>query len=661
MAERRRRLWWLLGLGLPVLVVGGGVAAWQVGQASLRSVVEARASAALGRKVSIGRLHISPGRVATLTADDVVIANPDGWPTGDPPLADIKHLVIRLDLWTYLRSRQIDIPEIDVQQPHVFAAERPDHAANYHLAMAGSGSAEPHIGELRIEGGEVHAVLAPLRADFTVSVRTEQAPDRPAALVADARGTYAGQPIQASMTGGAILGLRDAAHPWPIDLRVADGRTEARLQGSITQPLALAGAQLRLQFAGPSLSTLRPLIGIALPDTPPFQLSGALDFANHHVRFHDIAGRVGSSDLEGTVAVEPGEPRPVVQADLASRAIDLADLGGFVGAKPGHEAAKPVAGHGLLPDTKLSLPQFHYADVHLRYKAAAIKGRSMPLDDLSAALDIVNGEVALHPVSFGVGTGRIRSSVRLTPANGLIRASAEADFQQLDVARLMAATRAFHGAGALTGSARITGTGDSLAAIAANSDGEIVLGMAGGDLSALLVDLSGLEFGNALLSALGVPKRTRVECLVADFALERGVLRSRALILDTGEAIMRGTGTMSLRDGAVNLTLRTSPKHFTMGSLPGPILVSGTLTHPRVFPGAEAAARAGAAGALAALLPPLAVLPTIQFGTDDHHRCQALLVQARAQAPGTKPPPPRAQGPTRPSPQASASGPPASR
>ncbi len=486
----------------------------------------------------------------------------------------------------------------------------------------------------------------PLRADFTVAVRTEQAPDRPAALLADARGTYAGQPIEAHMTGGAILALRDASHPWPIDLRLADGPTEARLQGSIAEPLALAGAQLRLQFAGPSLSTLRPLTGIALPETPPFQLSGALDFADHRVRFQNIAGRVGSSDLEGMIAVAPAEPRPVVQAELASRAVDLADLGGFVGAKAGHQETK-TASPGLLPATKLSLPQFHYADVHLRYKAASIKGKSMPLDDLSAALDIVNGEVALHPISFGVGAGHILSTIRLTPINGLIRADAAVDFQQLDVAKLMKATRAFQGAGTLSGSARIAGTGDSLAAIAADGNGEIVVGMAGGDLSALLVDLSGLEFGNAVLSALGVPKRTQVECLVADFALDRGVLRTRALILDTGEAVVRGVGTISLRNDAMDLTIRTAPKHFSIGSLPGPIAISGTLTHPRVLPSAEVAARAGAAGVLAALLPPLAVLPTIQFGTSDQHRCQALLVQARAQAPGTKPPPPRAQKPAR--------------
>ncbi len=618
------------------------MAGWHWGQAALRPLVEARASAALGRKVVLSHLHVSPGRIATITADDVVIANPDGWPANDPPLADIKRLVIRFDLWTYLRHRQIDIPEIDIQQPHVFAAEMANHAANYHLAMASSGGSGMRIGDLRIEGGQVHAVLAPLRANFEVAVRTEQAPGRQAALLAEARGTYADQPIQARMVGGAVLGLRDAAHPWPVDLRVADGRTEARLQGSIVDPLALAGARLRLQLAGPSLSMLRPLIGIALPETPPFQLSGALGFANHRIRFNDIAGRVGSSDLEGEIAVAPGDPRPVVQAELASRAVDLTDLGGFVGAKPGHGETKTEAGApGLLPSTPLSLPQFHYADVHLRYRAGAIKGRSMPLDDLSAALDIVNGEVALHPVSFGVGAGRIRANVRLVPVGGLIRADAGVDFQQVDLSRLMAATHAFHGVGALSGSARIRGEGNSLAAMAANGNGEIVLGMAGGDLSALLIDLSGLEFGNAVLSALGVPKRTQVECLIADFALDRGLLRTRALILDTGAAVVRGTGTINLRDDAMSLVIRTAPKHFSIGSLPGPIEISGTLKHPRVLPSAQTAARAGVAGALAAVFPPLAVLPTIQFGTTDHHRCQALLVEARQQAPGTPPPAPR--------------------
>ncbi|MEO9189057.1 MAG: AsmA family protein, partial [Acetobacteraceae bacterium] len=350
---------------------------------------------------------------------------------------------------------------------------------------------------------------------------------------------------------------------------------------------------------------------------------------------------------EGSLAIDPGTERPVLVANLASHSVNLADLGGFVGAKPGPETPKEEAAPGLLPNTPISVPQFRYADVHLRYRGGRIQGRSMPLDDLVVALDIVNGQVAVHPVSFGVGQGRISVKAQLDPVGKEIRTNSEIDFQSLDMSRLMGATHTFGGAGALSGSARIVGTGDSLAAIVANGDGEILVGMAGGDLSALLVDLSGLELGNAVLSALGLPKRADIECLIADFALQRGILRTRALIVDTSQAIVGGTGSIDMRNDAIDLQLRTAPKHFSIGSLPGPLNISGTLKHPRILPSAQTVARVGIAGVLAAVLPPLAVLPTIQLGATDHHRCDALLLQARQVAPGTPPPAPRAPGKAR--------------
>lgn len=638
MARRRR---WLLGLGLPILVIGLAVGAgWYWVGHNLAPLVAARASAAIGRPVTIGGIAIRPGRIATITAENVVVDNPPGWPADSAKLATIPRLVIRFDLWRYIAHREIDIPSVDIQQPQVLIGELPNHEANYRLNLSGGGSGA-RIGELRIEGGHIHAVLDPLQANFQVAVQTREGADRTAALLAEARGTYAGQPIEARLEGGAILGLRDATQPWPVDVRLVNGQTQARLLGTIADPLALTGANLRLTLAGASLSRLDKLTGLALPETPPFQLAGALDFADRKVRFQQMEGRIGSSDLEGTISIDPGAKRPVLSADLASRSVNLADLGGFIGAKPGPETPKEAAAPGLLPNAPISVPRFRYADVHLRYRAGRIQGRSMPLDNLAAVLDIVDGQVAVRPISFGVGDGRIRLNARLDPAGDAVRADAEVDFQSLDLARLMAATHAFSGAGAISGSARLMGTGNSLAAIAANGDGAVIVGMAGGDLSALLVDLSGLEMGNAVLSALGLPKRTPIECMVADFALERGILRSRAFILDTSEAIIGGTGSIDMRNDALALQIRTQPKHFSIGSVPGPLNISGTLKHPRILPSAQTVARAGIAGALAVLLPPLAVLPTIQFGTTDQHRCDALLLRARQAAPGTPPPAPR--------------------
>ena len=105
-----------------------------------------------------------------------------------------------------------------------------------------------------------------------------------------------------------------------------------------------------------------------------------------------------------------------------------------------------------------------------------------------------------------------------------MHAKADIDFDRVDVSKLMAATHTFGGAGTVSGTGTIDTTGNSMATFMGNGNGGIRLGMVGGDLSSLLVDLSGLEFGNALLSALGIPQRTPVQCLVDDMPLQHGVV-----------------------------------------------------------------------------------------------------------------------------------------
>jgi len=594
-----------------------------------------------GLPVSIQHLHVRLGRLTTIAVDDVTVANPPGWGPG-PPLAQVQQILVRVDLFRYLFHHQLVVSLVEVRDPRVSAVETPAGQANWRLTLSGGSGGGIEIGNIVIVHGQAQVLVPKLRANFAVKVATRQPPGMEPQLLADARGTYAGQPITARMIGGAILALRDVNQPWPINLRIANGPTEVSLIGLVRDPLALAGADLRLHFAGPDMGMLEPLTGIPLPRTPPFQVTGRLDFAPHRIRFDDFAGTVGSSDLEGAISVEPGKPRDDIVADLHSQLVDLADLGGFIGAKAG-TAPSPAAAASptVLPTRTLHVPELNWADIHLRYQAGRIEGRSMPLDNLTAALNIANGAILLHPISFSVGTGRISASVQLIPAGTQLRTTASIDFQSVDVARLMAATHTFNGAGTISGSGRIITVGNSIAQMAANGNGAILLGMSGGDLSAMLVDLSGLEFGNALMAKLGIPQDTQVQCMITDFALTHGVVRPRPMIIDTKEAIVTVGGSVDLRDEKLDLQLRTRPRHFSIGSLPGPINIGGTFKRPSIMPGMETFVRGGLAAALGVLLAPLAVLPTIQFGTSDHGACDQLLAEARSEAPATKPPAPK--------------------
>ena len=651
MARGRATKWALWG-GIPFLLIAGVIVFWNWDW--FIPVVQARASAALGRTVTIQHLHLRLGRVTRVVVDGITIANPPQW--GGPPFATVQQLPTDVDVWDDIFHHQLIIPLVALAQPQVNVAQAPDGKSNYELQLAsGSSGGTTQIGDVRISDGHVHAVLKKLKADFNLDIATREHGSEPQ-IVVTAHGTYNDAPITGQVIGGALLSLRDSAHPWPIDMHVANGDTKVALTGTLQEPLHLRGANLKLELSGQDMSQLTPLTGIPIAKTPPYRLTGNLDFAGGHVQFRNFAGQVGKSDLEGTIDVNPGKQRPLVDAELRSRQVDLADLGGFIGTEPGRvttpgqtpekraQLAQSEKSANLLPDKPINLPELRFADVKLRYRGEHILGDSIPLDNLLVALDINDGAIDLHPLSFGVGPGSIKGTIALTPqTNKLMHAKANIDFDRVDVARLMAATHTFGGVGTISGAGNIDAVGNSMATLLGNGNGGVRLGMVGGDLSSLLIDLSGLEFGNALLSALGIPQRTPVECLVDNMVLRNGVVSFEPLILDTGEAIVHGSGTMNLKNEGLALQLRTEPKHLSIGSLPAPINIGGTFKNPSIRPGAELAVRGGLAVGLGIVFPPLALLPMIQLGTGSDHRCDAVLAELKQQPGGKNLPTPDPQ------------------
>jgi uncharacterized protein involved in outer membrane biogenesis len=657
-----RRLAWI---GIPAALLAILVALWNWDW--FIPIVQSRASAALGQPVTMSHLHLRLGRVLQVVADDVVVANPPDWPSGDPPFASIHVLTIQADAWSYLRGNGLVLPLIGVEKPKIVATETSDGSANFRLSSGGG--TQLRIGELRIADGDAHVVIPQLKADFNAHIVTRDE-GHDARIVVDANGTYAAQPITAHLLGGALLSLRDPDKPWPVDLTIANGPTKVMLNGTLRDPLAFKGADVRLQVSGPDMALLEPLLGVPIPKTTSYQASGKFDLNGFDkIRVEDLRGRVGNSDLTGTAEMQPsgteskGRSKPVVTLDLRSNRLDLADMSGIIGGTPGRTTtagatpqqraavAKADAGSKLLPDTPISIPRLDWADIHLRYHGAHIEGRNTPLDNVTVTMDLVGGSIKVHPVSFAVGKGQLTANADLSAQSARnVHVRADLHMQNLDVSRMMAATHTFEGAGSISGVGALDATGDSLASLLANGNGQVKMAMAGGDLSAVLVDLTGLHFGNALLSALGMPQKTPVQCFVGDLQLQRGLLVFNTLTLDTGEAITNVGGDLDLSKETIDLALKTDAKHFSVGSLPTRINITGTFKNPTIRPGAEAAARAGATVGLAALFAPLAILPTIQFGTSEaaDARCGALLQQAKTTAGAKASPAPLqdAQGPS---------------
>ncbi|HTI01672.1 MAG TPA: AsmA family protein [Acidisoma sp.] len=665
MTRRRRiRLW--LFLGTPILVVVLLILFWSWDW--FIPLVEAQASAQLGRPVTIAHLHVHLGRKIRIVADKVVIQNPKDFPGDLPPLARIAHLGVTVDAMAYIRHRIISVPLIDVNGPELELRGLADGRNNYTLALKKSPALKPgqkpapspRLGDLTIEDGQLHAEIPKMKADFSAQIETAKAEGviaqngQTTELRAKAHGTYAGQPVTATLLTGALLSVTDTKKPFPIDMHIANGATHVALAGTVQDPMAFAGTDLDLTLQGADMADLYPLTGIPIPKTPAYKITGKLNYetATQRIHFDDFRGVVGNSDLEGTITEQPQGKKPDVTMDLASRRVDLADLGGFLGTNPGRATTKNAtpeqrkkaatgaarAGH-LLPTTPINLPKLDAANIHLHYLGHHIEGRNIPLDSLIVTMDLVDGAIDLHPLIFTVGKGRVQGDISIAPVSDhRVKLKADVHFDQVDVSRLMAATHAFKGAGAIGGRATIDGTGDSVATLMGDGNGGLAVYMAGGSLSALLIDLSGLEFGKALLSALGLPSQTNVDCMIGDFSLRQGMVKTQALLVDTGEALIGGTGVMNFKTEAINFEAETRSKNFSIGNLPAPIKVTGTLAKPAIGIGVkELAARGGLAAALGFLAAPLAILPTIELGVGDPHKCGELVAEVKSQVRQGKP------------------------
>jgi hypothetical protein len=115
---------WLAWIGIPAALLVLLAAVWQWDW--FIPIVQSRASAVIGRPVTISHLHVRLGNTIQITANDVVIANPSTWPKDDPPLALIGSLTVKAYVWDYIRGHGLVLPLVALDKPRLYAAETAD-------------------------------------------------------------------------------------------------------------------------------------------------------------------------------------------------------------------------------------------------------------------------------------------------------------------------------------------------------------------------------------------------------------------------------------------------------------------------------------------------------------------------------------------------------
>lgn len=616
----------LVALGLLVLAMVALIVFWDWNW--VKGPIERQVEARTGRSFEIGGdLDVDLGKVVTIRADQLKFGNAS-W-SKQPQMVATERMELRIEAWPALiKRREVLIPELRLSKPDAFLETGPDGVGNW--AFGAAGGEPPQFRRLWVDDGRLRFVDARGRTDIDIRLQSRNAlrPGAAPSIEVDGGGRWKGNRFTLQGRAESPLELANVAEPYRIDLRAAAGRTRAHARGTLLDPLRLRGFDLRMALSGQNLDDLYPLIGVALPPTPPYRFDGRLTHGGNTWRYDGFTGKVGNSDLGGYAHVTTGRARPLLKADLKSRRLDFDDLAGFVGAgakSGGGEstnpelqalAAKQAASPKVLPDTPYELDKLRSMDADVRLKAARINAPSLPIDDMDAHLLLDNGVLRLDPLNFGVAGGDIRSNIRMDARQSVIRTRADITLRGLSLARMMPERKlAQESVGKVGGRLAVDTRGNSIAKMLGSADGDIAIGMGQGQVSKLLMKLAGLNLGGALRTKLAGDKPIPIRCAFGDFAVKDGLMTTRALAFDTTDTIVLGSGTVNLRDETLDLTMRPRPKGRSLLSLRSPLYVGGTFKNPDFKPDyVRIGLRGAAALALGAIAPPAALLATLELG-----------------------------------------------
>lgn len=625
---RRRKRW----RGLVVLalaVLGMVLFDWNM----LRGPVGDMVSARLERGFRIaGPLDVELWSLTpSLSAGDVQLDNAS-WGKA-PQMLTVRELAVSVDLIRLLRGELV-LPRLEIDGPRLQLEEDAHGQGNWRLgAHADAAPVAPRlrVGTLLIRDGEVSAMLPSLQTDLQLSIASDVVARRVRFGLA---GHWRGQAVQADGQAGSLLDLERADQPYPVEAKGTVGATRFTLNGRVANLLALAGLDVDFSLSGRSLAELYSPTGVPLPATPPFRLAARLRHKDGVWAFGDIDGRVGRSDVAGTLTVDRSQPRQRIGGQLRFRRLDLSDLSGFIGARrESGQAVAPRPGK-VLPSRPLGLEKIAAANVDVEFVADEIRNSGLPLDTAAGRLRIDDRLVSLSPLKLGLAHGRVDGSVELDTRQAVPAARLDMQAARLRLRDLMPAedTRKLT-TGLLGGRAKLAMRGVSVAELLGSANGEAAFVMNGGSTSLLLVRLANLDVANGLMAWLAGGQREEIRCVIGDFRAQAGVLKTQNLLMDSQRMLIRGEGTISLRDEALDLHLRAAGKDGSLLALRGPLKVAGSFAAPSVTPEAlPLGGRIAASVGLGLVLPPLALLPLVQVGDagSGADPCGAMLARVGA-------------------------------
>jgi len=504
----------------------------------------------------------------------------------------------------------------------------------------------PIIQDLTVRDGRLTYEDAPLGANVTGEIQLHEgtlADDTVSGLIGSATGTYGGFNLAAKLTAAGampLLASTASAPPTPVQLDLTAGRAALHFKGTVSDVLQLRGLTGIYKVTGPSLGAVGEPLGVTLPTTGAFSITGKVVKQDKLWRVIADRATVGQSTLTAALTFDVRSKVPELSGEVRGPRVLLADMAPAIGAEPpAVPGAAPVTpGPNMLPDKAFDLPSLREMNANVLMAFDRVElGRlfATPLSPLRAHLTLRDGKLRLDDLVARTAEGNLRGNVALDGTGQAALWTTDLRWNEVRLERWIKQDRSGDAppyvSGRLVGRARLQGQGKSTAQILGSLDGSVRASVRDGKVSHLAIEAAGIDVAQLLGVLVKGDEDLTVQCALFDLKADAGVLTPRAMVVETKDSNIWVDGKVSLRDESLDLRAVVSPSDFSPLTLRTPLRVRGTFNPAVSLETAPLARKAAMAVLLGFVNPFAALIPWVDPGSDDEHddSCAALQERAR--------------------------------
>jgi len=460
-----------------------------------------------------------------------------------------------------------------------------------HLALQGASRREMlQRSSLRATVRDGAWALTAPGAQQSLNIRIPEAvisadPRQPITLAIDGRIEQI--PLQIQVSTEPLGSFAEAKQHLQMDVAATLAKASLTLSGTASLPVRGDDLHFALDLSGGHLSDFDELLNVELPPIGSYRLRGEFGSRSSGYYVQDLALTVGDSTFAGKLDLDTTRLPPRLDLALLAPRIQLDDFdtgdwsaSGEV-TKPRHERPAPGdaevkldAPRGGRPVLSPEVMRSLDAKVEIRVDEVLSGADHLGRGDLTATLE--SGRFSVDPLTLEVPGGSVALDFALAPTVHDVALEVGARVDKLDYGILARRIDpASQTGGVISVDLDLHTRGPDLQHVMQGSNGHLDFAIWPKDLNAGVFELWAVNVITALVKEVDKEEGSKVNCVIARFQIDDGVMQDRVVFADTTRMRVEGSAQVDFKQRVLQVRAAPSAKRPEFFSLAVPVGLTG--------------------------------------------------------------------------------------